>query len=187
MASSVVLGAAALGLLMTSAPAAWLCVRDPPLPVDAAVVLAGDPGYERTTMASRLVLSGEARLLILTGGEPGPGDSSADLRRKALALGVPAERIRVEALSHSTREEIDAVAPLLRAEGIRSVALVTSPYHQRRAWLTARKGWPGVVIRNRPAEASSFSVSGWWKDPRRRALVLSEYQKIAYYRLRGWL
>lgn len=187
MASGVVVGAAALGLLLTSLPAAWLYLEDPPLRVDAAVVLAGDPGYERTITASRLVLSGEARLLILTGGEPGPGDSSSDLRRKALALGVPADRIRVEALSHSTYEEIEAVAPILRAEGIRSVALVTSPYHQRRAWLTARKGWPGVAIRNRPAEGSTFSVSGWWKDPRRRAWVLSEYRKIAYYRLRGWL
>lgn len=187
MAASVVVGAAALGLLLTSAPAAWLCLADPPAPVDAAVVLAGDPDYERTTTAARLVLSGEARLLILTGGEPGPGDSSDDLRRKALELGVGADRIRVEKVSHSTREEIVAVAEILRAEGIRSVALVTSPYHQRRAWLTARKGWPGVAIRNRPAEGSSFSVSGWWKDPRRRALVFSEYQKIAYYASRGWL
>jgi uncharacterized SAM-binding protein YcdF (DUF218 family) len=181
------LGAAALGLMLTSAPAAWLRLEDAPSPVDAAVVLAGDPDYERTTTGARLVLSGEARLLILTGGEPGPGDSALDLRRKALALGVPAGRIRIETTSHSTREEIVAVAGILSTEGIQSVALVTSPYHQRRAWLTARKGWPGIRIRNRPATSQSFSVSGWWKDPRRRGLVFSEYQKIAYYLLRGWL
>ncbi len=184
---SLVMGAAALGLLMTDAPAAWLCLEDPPGRVDAAVVLAGDPDYERTTTAAQLVLSGEARLLVLTGGEPGPGDSARDLERKALALGVPPERIRLETRSRSTREEVVEVLAILKSEGVASVALVTSPYHQRRAWLVARKGWPGIAIRNRPARNSSFSVSGWWRDPRRRGLVLSEYRKIAYYLLRGWL
>jgi uncharacterized SAM-binding protein YcdF (DUF218 family) len=183
----LVAGAVALALLLTNAPAAWLRVEDPPGAVDAAVVLAGDPDYERTIMASQLVLSGEARLLILTGGEPGPGDSALDLRKKALALGVAPERIRLEGTSRSTYEEIVNVLPILKAEGVRSVALVTSPYHQRRAWLTARKGWPGVAIHNRPARGSSFTASGWWRDPKRRGLVVSEYKKIAYYLLRGWL
>jgi hypothetical protein len=55
-----------------------------------------------------------ARLLVLTGGEPGPGDSAESLRLKGLAWGVPAERIRLESVSRGTRESLLAVAPNAR-------------------------------------------------------------------------
>lgn len=174
-------------VLFSDVPARWLILEDPPGPVDAAVALGGDPYYERTFMAAALVRSGQARLLILTGGEPGPGDSAASLEEKAIEWGVPPERIRSETGSRSTREEMLGVAPILRQEGIRSVALVTSPYHQRRAYLAARRAWPGVVILNRPASPSIWSSREWWRDRFTRRVVLSEYQKLLYYAVRGWL
>jgi uncharacterized SAM-binding protein YcdF (DUF218 family) len=144
---------AGLAFALADAPARLLVTEDPPAIADAVVVLAGDPGYERTATAARLVLAGQARLLVLTGGEPGPGDSAASLRDRAVALGVPLDRIRLEATSHSTREAMLAVAPLLRAEGARSVIVVTSPYHQRRAAAAARRARgvaaPGLVERRR--------------------------------------
>src|SRR5205085_11282027 len=91
-------------------PARCLVVEDPPGPADAIVVMAGDPGYERTTAAARLMRAGGAPILVLTGGEPGPGDSAESLRARAIELGVPAERIRVEARSRSTRGAVLAVA-----------------------------------------------------------------------------
>ncbi len=161
-------------------------VEDPPEAADAAVVLAGDPGYERTATGARLLTTGQARLLIVTGGEPGPGDSAASMREQALALGVPAARIRTEEVSHSTREALVAVAPILRREGARTVALVTSPYHQRRASRAARRAWPGVRILNRPAAPSSWRPQGWWLEPRSWRIVLGECAKLAYYVARGW-
>jgi uncharacterized SAM-binding protein YcdF (DUF218 family) len=156
--------------------------------VDAAVVLSGDPGYERTGTAAELVRSGRARLLILTGGEPGPGDSSESLREKAVALGVPADRIHVESVSRSTRQNVVAVLPLLQEHGVRSVALVTSPSHQRRAYYAARRAWPaGIRILNRPARASGWwAPPAWWAQTRMRRAVCTEYVKLAYYALRGW-
>jgi len=151
------------------------------------VVLAGDPDYERTSMAALLVKTGQSRLLVLTGGEQGPGDSARSLEERALALGVPTEKIRIEAASHNTRESLVNVAPILAREGARSVALVTSPYHQRRAYLAARKAWPGVAIRNRPASPSVWSPRGWWRTPWSRQVVLQEYGKLLYYALRGWV
>jgi uncharacterized SAM-binding protein YcdF (DUF218 family) len=173
--------------LLSDAPAAWLVVEDPPRAVDAAVVLAGDPGYERTYTATRLVRANEARLLILTGGEPGPGDSAKSLRERAIAWGVSPERIRIEEVSHSTRESLVAVAPILRDEGIRSVVLVTSPFHQRRTSLTARKALPGIDLVNHPASPSGWSPHRWWRSDRSRRVVLGEYAKIVYYALRGWI
>jgi uncharacterized SAM-binding protein YcdF (DUF218 family) len=157
------------------------------VPVDAAVVLAGDPGYERTAAGVELIRSGRARLLVLTGGEPSPGDSVESLRDKAVEWGVPAEQIRVESVSHSTRESLLAVAPILRQEGILSVALVTSPYHQRRAFLLANRAWPGVTILSRPATPSFWSPYRWWHEALSRKIVLTEYAKICYSAVRGWL
>jgi uncharacterized SAM-binding protein YcdF (DUF218 family) len=174
-------------LLFSDLPARWLVVVDPPGPVDAAVVMAGDVGYERTATAARLLQAGQARLLVVTGGEPGPGDSAESLRARAIALGVPADRIRMETVSRSTREALLAVAPLLAREGVRSIALVSSPYHQRRAVRTARKALPGLVVRSCPASPSFWSPRGWWREPGSRRIVLTEYGKLLYYAAHGWL
>jgi uncharacterized SAM-binding protein YcdF (DUF218 family) len=182
-AISVVL---ALVAVLADEPARWLIVTDPPRRADAAVVLAGDPDYERTKTAVRLLLTGQVGLLILTGGEPGPGDSSTSLRDVALRAGVPAERIRIEQVSHSTYGSMVAIRPILEQERIRSVVVVTSPYHQRRAFWTARRTLQGVEVLSRPAEPSGWRPEGWWKTRWGRRIVFGEYARLAYYVLRGW-
>ncbi len=168
-------------------PARFLVVHDPPAWADAVVVLAGDPDYERTLTAARLMREGRARILVLTGGEPGPGDSAISLRQQAVAAGVDPTRIRMETSSRSTRESLREAGALLDREGASSVILVTSPYHQRRAWLAARQAWPGRRIHNQPATPSSWRPEGWWRIQRSRSIVFSEYGKLLYYGLRGWL
>jgi len=178
--------ALALAAVFADEPAFFLIASDRPRLADAAVVLAGDPNYERTSFASRLVLAGEARLLIVTGGEPGPGDSAASLRDVAIRLGVPPEAIRMEQVSRSTHESLVAVREILARENVRRVAVVTSPYHQRRALWAARRTLLGVEIVSRPAEPSGWRPAGWWKSRFNRRIVLGEYAKLAYYILRGW-
>jgi uncharacterized SAM-binding protein YcdF (DUF218 family) len=176
----------ALAAVFVDEPARWLVVVDSPRWADAAVVLAGDPDYERTKTAVRLLLEGQVGLLILTGGEPGPGDSATSLRDVALRAGVPAERIRMEQVSRSTRGSMEAIRPILEQERIRSVVVVTSPYHQRRAWWTARKTLRGVDVLSQPAEPAGWRPEGWWKTRWGRRIVLGEYAKLAYYVMRGW-
>jgi len=178
--------ALALAAVFADEPARFLVLRDTPRTADAALVLAGDPDYERTKSAARLVLSGEARLLILTGGEPGPGDSAVSLRDVAIRLGVPPDAIRMEQVSRSTHESMLAVRPILEQERILSLAVVTSPYHQRRAIWAARKTLPGVAIVSRPADPAGWKPTGWWKTGWNRRIVLGEYLKLTYYILRGW-
>jgi uncharacterized SAM-binding protein YcdF (DUF218 family) len=176
----------ALAAVFADEPARWLIVPDAGKPADAALVLAGDPDYERTKTGARLLLAGEVRLLILTGGEPGPGDSATSLRDVAIGLGVPAEAIRMEQVSRSTRGSMLAVREILAREGVRTLAVVTSPYHQRRAVWTARRGLPGIEIVSRPADPSFWKPEGWWKSAFGRRLVVGEYLKIGYYLMRGW-
>lgn len=184
-----VLSASALVLLLGSgAPPGFLDVEDPMEPADAAIVMTGDPGFERTKAASRLVLSGTARLLVLTGGEPWPGDSAASLRATALAQGVPPQRIRLEDRSSDTRESLLNIEPILRQERARVVILVTSPSHQRRAFLAARRALPGIRIINRPVRTEAWPpVSPWWRSGATRQVVVKEYSKLAYYALHGWI
>jgi uncharacterized SAM-binding protein YcdF (DUF218 family) len=177
----------ATALVLRDAPARFLVREDPLAAADVVVVMAGDPGYERTATAARLVLSGSGRLLVLTGGEPGPGDSAGSLRDRALSLGVPAERIRLETTSHSTREAMLATLPLLRAERARTAIVVTSPYHLRRAAAAARRAWPGIAVIARAASPATWRAEGWWGDHERRKVVVDEYAKLAYYGLRGWI
>jgi uncharacterized SAM-binding protein YcdF (DUF218 family) len=189
MSRSFVAGVAvtvALGAVFADEPARWLVVRDPPGAVDVALVMAGDPGYERTRTAARLWKEGQVSLLIVTGGQPSPGDSASSMRDTAVALGVPESRIRLEEVSGSTREAMLAVQPLLEALDVRRVAVVSSPYHQRRACWAARRALEGVEVVSRPADPSYWSPEGWWRDPGSRRIVFGEYLKLAYYVLRGW-
>jgi uncharacterized SAM-binding protein YcdF (DUF218 family) len=186
-----VLGAALLAgltFLLSDAPARWLVLDDTlPATADAVLVMAGDPGYERTTTGARLILEGRARLLILTGGEPGPGDSSKSLRAWAVYRGVPEDRIRTEAVSQGTHSSLLAVRPILEAEKVKTLVLVSSPYHHRRAFLTAARVFgPKVRIFNHPAHPSAWTPRDWWKTSFSRQIVLSELGKLVYYTLRGW-
>ena len=178
--------ALALAAVFADAPAYFLIARDPPRDTDAVLVLAGDPDYERTRSAARLVLAGDTRLLILTGGEPGPGDSAESLRQVALDLGIPPDAIRMEQVSRSTHESMLAVQPILAREGIRTLTVVTSPYHQRRAVWAARRTLRGIEIVSRPADPAGWRPAGWWKTPWNQRIVVGEYAKLAYYILRGW-
>jgi uncharacterized SAM-binding protein YcdF (DUF218 family) len=193
-ATAVLLSLFAAGLVLVArpalldAPSHYLVLRDEFGRVDAALVMAGDPGYERTTTALRLVLEGRARLLILTGGEPGPGDSASSLLAWARSHGIRDDQIRVESVSTGTRSSMEAVRPILEAEGVKTLALVTSPYHQKRANGAAVKVFgPGVRVFNLPARPSFWAPEGWWKTSRSRRIVVSEYLKLGYYGLRGWI
>ena len=190
MATGAAAGLVVAGVLaaaLRDAPARLLIVDGPPGPSDAIVVMAGDPDYERTTAAVALMRAEDVATLILTGGEAGPGDSAASLRAKALALGIPEARIRMETVSHSTRGAVLAVAPILQSIGARTVTVVTSPYHQRRATAAARHAWPGITVRSRAAAPSAWRPERWWATSSGRRIVVSESAKLLYYGVRGWL
>ena len=178
----------AIILTFSNTPAEFLAVENPLEPADAVLVMTGDVGFERTKAAAHLVQDGEARLLVLTGGEPWPGDSAASLRQTALREGVPGERIRFEDQSADTRESLVNVVPILREEGVRTLILVTSPFHQRRAFLAARRALPGLRIVNRPVRTRPWPPARpWWRDAATRGIVFREYAKLVYYGLRGWI
>ena len=166
----------------------WLVLRDPPTRTDAALVLGGDPYFERTGHAVRLLKKGLVTRLIFCGGEPGPGDHALSLMQHARELGAPEESLLIEDRSHSTRESVEFALPLLQENRIRSLTLVTSPFHQRRTFLAARKSLGNEVrLVNSPADPSFWKPDGWWRDWWSAKVVFTEYVKLVYYFVRGWI
>lgn len=142
--------------LASDALAGRLEALAPPQPIsqlpvaDAAVVLGGGVGgaspprrphpdlklgADRVWHAARLYHAGKVRLVWLSGGVATPGDTNeADaMQRFLLDLGVPQAAIRLERASYNTTSNAQLVAEQLRAENVRSVLLVTSALHMRRA------------------------------------------------------
>lgn len=148
------------------------------LRADAALVLSGDVAFLRLRRAAALYAAGEVGALLVTGAGVG-GDDALALRREAERLGVPARAIRVEPASRTTRENLVFAGAILRGEGWRRVALVTSATHMGRAERAARIALPEVVWLAVP----SPEPGPWTRIYRQR---LAEWVKLAGYRARGW-
>ena len=171
-----------------------LIVSAPLASADAIVVLSGSSAYlERTQKAAQLYREGRAPLVLLTDDHTRGGWSSAQQRNpffverateELIKAGVPAERIRiVPGDPASTRDEALIISDYAVAEKLRSVLVVTSAYHSRRALRSLQQTFAGtgaIVGLESPAPASSQSAF-WWLRPAGWRTVGSEFVKLIYY------
>jgi len=159
-----------------------LDLEDPLAKADAIVALSGDDG-PRTATAVDLWKRGYAPTIIFAGSALDPTSiSSAEImKREAVAAGVPAAAILVEPSSDTTQENAVRVVELMRAKGLRTAILVTSPYHQRRAAiLFARAAAPaGIALRNYPARDPKWDPNTWWLSEPARSLTFVELAKLS--------
>ncbi len=122
--------------------------RELPTRADAIVVLGNRPPVDaqgrvrpelrrRVETGARLFRQGRAPLMIMSGGPAPGGDIEAEvMRRLAIALGVPPERIRIEPWSQDTTENAAFTMQLLCGNDplcAPSVVVVSSPFHLPRA------------------------------------------------------
>jgi uncharacterized SAM-binding protein YcdF (DUF218 family) len=132
-----------LGLGLFAAITARLFVwpaTDPPRRADAVLVFAGGRG-ERLREGTRLVQEGVAPVLVVSDGGV-PGSRFARACRQQLGIRV----VCVTPRESSTRAEARVFAELADREGWRSVAMVTSSYHVRRASLLLGRCYRGKVF-----------------------------------------
>ncbi len=164
---------------------------EPPMPPRQEAEL-GSRG-DRLLLAARLMKSGKAPLLFISGGRGearGEPDYSVEILRE---WGVDVSHIVTERDSHDTKSSAAAMAILLDQKGIDSILLVTSAYHMPRAMrlfgnlassvvpVTANHfmrlgGNPGL----RDWIPNAFSLSG-------STLALHEYLGMLELTLRGAL
>jgi uncharacterized SAM-binding protein YcdF (DUF218 family) len=157
--------------------------KDELKPVDVIVVLAGEDN-ERVEYAVYLFREGWAKKdrIIMAGGPAVWKYSWASLMKEhAEHLGVPGKDILLEDKSRTTEEDAIYTKEILREGGYKSLILVTSPYHSKRAAVIFRKVLgKEIKILSAPAEDSWFRFSDWWKRRRDRAAVFNEYSKFIW-------
>ena len=169
------------GPIGLNAMGAALVTDDPLHPADAILVLGGESRQgDRVMHAVKLFKRGLAPLLVLSGTPVGFRTHEADImRRHAEFLGVPQARIlTVKHDSDSTKEEAEAVVPILKGRGLKEVILVTSNYHTARAKRiferTAGPSGPHFLVSS--VDDGLFKPEGWWK--RRRYAKSFVYEAI---------
>lgn len=105
-------------------------------------------------------------------------------------LGVPESAvITSDVRVNSTMDEARLVRDEVGERGIRSIMIITSPTHTRRAWFTYRKVFEKTDVRIliHPSEYSGFDPEEWWKTRRYVREVIIEYQKLIYYALKYFI
>lgn len=145
----------------------WWIVDDPLRHADAVIVLGDDNFYgDRATRAAEIFRQGQAPLVIVSGRRLRPNASIAELMEHDLIeRGVPKEHIaRFLHDASSTMEEAQQLAGFLRQRNIKSVILVTSNYHTRRARYIFRRIFPQEIeVRVASARDGDFDPDRWWE------------------------
>jgi uncharacterized SAM-binding protein YcdF (DUF218 family) len=141
--------------------------EDPEEAADAVVVLAGDSG-ERVAHGVALWKKGLARtgLFVVSGGPIYQDVTWSRLMADhAVVLGVPREKILEQRVSRTTEEDARETVALLVARDVKSIVLVTSSYHSRRAkaeFVRASEGRVRVI--SCPAAPPPIEEGEWWTD-----------------------
>lgn len=168
----------------------WLDVGVVPTGYDCVLVLNGDENT-RPFAAAALVKAGLARRVILTTCASDP-EQEAGLalpvhevaRQVLLRRGVPAEWIVVlDRAVDSTFDEARALAEFLQHEPQARVAIVTNPFHTRRArWIFARElGQRVGQMAMISAPQEDLELARWWNNWVGRETVPAEYLRLLYY------
>ena len=197
--SALILVIVAVRLLAAPAMTAyarWLIVEEPFDRVDAALVLGGGEG-ERLAAAIQLFRSEKARGIVILGpdapflkvyaGEDSLTQGEAK-RRIAVKKGVPDSLVTLVLGAQSTYEEAITAREASRGARWKSIAVVTSPFHTRRARATFRKVFENpdleVKIYHLPIERSSQNPDHWWHRESDTMAVITESIKLGFYAYR---
>lgn len=152
--------------LMRFAAESWI-VEDQLQNADAIVVLSDDNFYaDRATRAAELFREGKAPLVVASGRRLRPSAGIAELMEHDLMeRGVPKEKIvRFAHDAGTTKEEAAALLKLATDRKWRSVIVVTSNYHTRRARYIFRHIFPReIAMRVASARDGDFDPQAWWE------------------------
>jgi len=98
-------------------------------------------------------------------------------------LGVPLDAITTSAQEvTNTWDEAQEVRNLVEQKGYKSVLLVTSKYHSRRAYLIFKDALKGkATVISVPSPYDSSDPESWWKRDEDAKRVIMEYSKLLVY------
>jgi uncharacterized SAM-binding protein YcdF (DUF218 family) len=161
-------------------PGRFLVKAGAPVRADAALVLGGDYSGRRVLKAAQLARDGFVPVVLLSGADEFYGVVEGGLMREfAIRSGFPAPAFEVlEYTSVSTRQEAELVLPELQKRGIRSILLVTSDFHTRRAGAMFRRHLePAIRVHVVAAEDEWYRPHRWWENSESRERFVYEWIK----------
>ncbi len=142
---------------------------------DGLVALTG--GAQRIATALELLTQNLAPRLLISGVDPGanaekivPGNSPA---RGKLACCITMGTFAEDTIGNA--RETEAWASRYK---MKSIVLVTSNYHMRRAMLEFNQTMRDVIVVPYVVTAENVHMDQWWNNPRTASLLVSEYNKL---------
>jgi uncharacterized SAM-binding protein YcdF (DUF218 family) len=168
----------------------WI-IEDPLDKADALIVLGDDNFYaDRATRGAQLFREGKAPLIVASGRRLRPNAGIAELMEHDLVeRGVPRDKIvRFVHDADSTLEEARAVARLVKERKWRSVIVVTSNFHTRRARYIFQRVFPqGMEVRVASARDGDFDPEHWWEKRKSIKELTREFagMLVTVWELRG--
>ena len=152
-------------------------------PSDAIVIVSGGETDQRVAEGVKLYKDGWASVLIMSGAARDESISNAlVMKQLAIKSGVKPEQILVEEESINTFENATKTKSIIVDNKFSKIILVTSPYHQRRAFMVFKNTYKDLLIKiiNHSATDSLWRKNGWWQKSWSRQITFSELQKIIY-------
>ncbi|MGC2238034.1 MAG: YdcF family protein [Pyrinomonadaceae bacterium] len=175
-----------------------LIVEKPLQRADAILVLGGSSTYlERTSKAAEVYKKGVAPKIFLTDdGKKGGWNKQEQrnpffvelARSELIKQGVAEDAIEIlPGIVEGTQDEAILLEKTARERNLKSVLLVTSSYHTRRALRTFEKVLQNnndsveIGIESPPTGWQTSNPSYWWFSARGWNFVAGEYLKTVYY------
>ncbi len=160
----------------------WI-VEDP-LQISDAILLLGDDNFyaDRATRAAELFRQGLAPVVVASGRRLRPNAGISELMEHDLIeRGVPKDRIvRFAHDADSTTEEAQALEGFVAARKWKSVIVVTSNYHTRRARYIFRRVFPGAIrVSVASAHDGDFDPSHWYEKSKSIKRFIWEMEGMA--------
>jgi len=155
--------------------------------VDAIVAVSGGDTNARTNQAVDMYKNGWSKVLIFSGAaqdKTGPSNAAV-MKDLAVAAGVPTSAIYLDEHSETTQQNAENSQTIFTKLNIKSVILVTSGYHQRRAGLEFKKRSKDVTILNHPVTTDKDWSFWWWTTPHGWWLAIGEAVKIIVFYVTG--
>jgi uncharacterized SAM-binding protein YcdF (DUF218 family) len=156
---------------------------------DAMIVLTGGQG--RVEHGLRLLAQQAAPLLLVTGVGDGVTEeelmdahASAETREQIYEAGG---KIVLDHVARSTVSNADQTNSFVRANGVRSIRLITADYHMMRSLKEFRAAMPDIEIVPDPVFPTEFRRDAMWSDDITRRLIFTEFYKYLVVVVRDWL
>lgn len=162
-----------------------LVVPDNPEHADVIVVLAGGDNDVRYWEGVRLMRESYAPHLLLDVFSPSYtfGHSNIELAQDLLNRTTSGQSTICPIRQNSTYEETEYLARCLEEMHVKSILLVTSDFHSRRALSILRKRLPQYHFSNDNAHHSFYFGERWWTNRQWAKTTVEEWQRYIWWNL----